>query len=332
MRSGITASIVLAFCLAAAGIAVADSVVFSETTPLADLGEIERRTRPPLYASRITAYGQGVDPAKESYVLHVPAQRPPQGYALLVFVPPWDEARLPAGWAAILDEHGVIFASAHHSSNQTDIRSRRMPLALIATASLTRKYAIDPSRVLIGGFSGGAIVAMRLALAYPDVFHGALLDSSGDPIGNVEVPIPSADLFRKFQEESRLFYITGDNEPKIQTESTTSMHSMRDWCVFHIDQVVMPHTGHDVANPSALDRALTALLGPETPSGDDLASCRAGVQSRLDARLRSVEELLAKGDKAAAGRALDEVDAEFGGLAAPRSLELDAKVAGLRGP
>src|SRR5215467_4456626 len=145
MRHGSTAGIVLALCLAGAGIALAENVVFTETTPLADLGEIERRTRPPLYAAKIAAHGQAVDPAREIYIVYVPAQKPPQGYALLVFVPPWDEARLPAGWAAILDEKGVIFASAQHSSNETDIRSRRMPLALIATANLTRKYGIDPS-------------------------------------------------------------------------------------------------------------------------------------------------------------------------------------------
>ena len=302
-------------------------VVLTQTTPLADLGEIERRTRPPVYASGIAAHGQSLDLSKESYVVHVPAQKPPQGYALLVFVPPWDQARLPPEWATVLDEKGVIFISASRSGNNADIRSRRMPLALTAAANMVQKYDVDPARVFIGGFSGGGRVAMRLALAYPDVFRGALLNSGDDPIGSLEIPIPPSDLFRKFQEESQLFYVEGDSEQAaIMSSRNQSIHSMRDWCVFHIDRMVMPLHGHDAATASALDRALTALLGPTAPPQDDLELCRAKVQSRLNARLKAVEDFLAKDDKTAARRALDEVDAEFGGLAAPKSLELNARL------
>jgi predicted esterase len=320
-------------CIACAAAAAPYEVVsLTQTTPLADLGEILRRTRPPVYVAKIAVHGQGVDPSKESFAVHVPPQKPPGGYALLVFVPPWDEAGGPREWASVLDEMGVIYVSAGHSGNDTEVRTRRMSLALIAAANMIQKYDIDPSRVFVGGFSGGARVALRLALAYPDVFHGAFLNSGGDPIGNIDIPIPPADLFAKFQEGSRLFYITGDNEPKIATETSGSRHSLLDWCVFHVDRMQSPYTGHAVASEMALEKGLTFLLAPATPSKDDLASCRAGVQSRLDTRLRSVEDLVAKGDKSAARRALDDLDAEFGGLAAPRSLDLNAKIGAIPGP
>jgi pimeloyl-ACP methyl ester carboxylesterase len=319
----------VALSLAAASPAAAqrqDRVTFAEPTPLADLAEIVRRTRPPVYGARIAARGQPVDVSKEHYLVYVPPRRPSQGYALLVFVPPWSKARVPADWASVLDEKGVIFASANESGNDTEVRSRRMPLALIAAANLMKKYGVDPSRVFVGGFSGGARVAMRLALAYPDLFRGALLNSGSDPIGTRDIPIPPADLFHTFQERSRLFYIAGDGDQMIVNWKNASMHSMRDWCVFHIAQAVMPHRGHDVATPSALEKGLTALLEAPPPGGDDLASCRSQLQTKRDAEMGAIERLIATDDRPAARKALDDLDAEFGGLAAPESLALDAKI------
>jgi len=301
-------------------------VVFTRTTPFADLAEIERRTRPPVYASKIVAHGQAVDISKEHFLVYVPSKKPPEGYALFVFVPPWDEPRLPPDWVPILDEKGVVFVSAWHSSNEADVRTRREPLALIAAANLIEEYNVDPSRVLVGGFSGGAEVAMRLALAYPDLFRGAFMNSGNDTIGNIQTPIPPADLFRKFQEDSRLFYVVGDGDGTRVNHQNASAQSMRDWCVAHVDHRVMPHMGHDVASARALEVALTALLGPAESAPGDLSSCRAGLDSKRAAKLQIVKGLLAKGDRAAARRALDDLDAEFGGLAAPESLDLDAKI------
>jgi dienelactone hydrolase len=324
------AAYVIAFCLAGAAAAAQsgrrDNAVFMRTTPLADLAEIERRTRPPVYASKIVAHGQAVDISKEHFVVYVPSRKPPEGYALLVFVPPWDEARLPPDWVPILDEKGVIFASASRSGNDTDVRTRREPLALIAAANLIQEYGVDPSRVLVGGFSGGGQVAVRLALAYPDLFRGALLNSGSEPIGSVQIPIPPADLFRKFQEDSKLFYVVGDNDTTRPSLQNASVQSMRAWCVSHVDHRVMPNMGHDVATASAFENGLSVLLSPVASAPGDLSSCRAGLISRRDAKMQIVQDFLAKGDHAAARRALDDLDAEFGGLAAPESLNLDAKI------
>jgi len=73
-------------------------------------------------------------------------------------------------------------------------------MALLAAYNTMKQYPVDPQQVYIGGFSGGARVALRLALGYPDVFHGALLNAGSDPAGTLDVPLPPADLFRRFQE------------------------------------------------------------------------------------------------------------------------------------
>ena len=322
------AACMIAFCLAGAAAPSGrqDDVVFTRTTPLADLAEIERRTRPPVYASKTAAYGQAVDISKERFVVYVPAHKPTEGFALFVFVPPWDEARVPPQWLSVLDEKGVIFASAEHSGNNADVRTRREPLALIAAANLIQQYGVDPSRVFVGGFSGGGQVAMRLALAYPDLFRGAFMNSGSEPVGSMQVPVPPAELFKKFQEDSKLFYVVGDRDSTRPSIQNTSVQSALDWCVSHVDHRVVMNMGHDVAGASAFESGLSFLLGPVESSPGDLASCRAGLISRRDAEMKIVRDAVAKGDHAAARRALDNLDSEFGGLAAPESLDLDTKI------
>ena len=53
------------------------------------------------------------------------AEQPPGGSGLLVFVPPWQEARVPPGWAGALDRNGTIFVSAAHSGNEENVMARR---------------------------------------------------------------------------------------------------------------------------------------------------------------------------------------------------------------
>src|SRR5581483_3382643 len=123
-----------------------------------------------------------------------------------------------------------------------------------------KTYGIDSSRVLVGGFSGGSRVALRLALAYPDVFRGALLNSDADPIGTTAIPLPPADLFHRFQEKSRLYYIMGDLDPAGRSMQAASEASVQSWCVFDVHAAAMPHIGHTTAAPSVLSLALDTLL------------------------------------------------------------------------
>jgi len=109
-----------------------------------------------------------------------PREHRRHGYALLVFVPPWPDARVPWGGPPSWNNTVVIFVSAANSGNDASILDRREPLALLAAQNVMRRYPIDPERVYVGGFSGGSRVALRIALGYPDVFHGALLNAGSD--------------------------------------------------------------------------------------------------------------------------------------------------------
>src|ERR1700756_5473113 len=269
-------------------------VVFTEYGELSSNTELLRRLLSPLAVARLEAElkrsGQrtaahAVNLAEEKFVVSVPSQRRPGGYGLLVFVAPWEDARIPQGWAAVLDRFGVIFASAARSGNSEDALGRREPLALLAAENLIRQYPVDAERVYIGGFSGGSRIALRLALGYPDLFRGAILNAGSDPIGTQELPLPPGELLWRFQSSTRLVYLTGERDTAHSIDDQVSLRSLHQWCVFNAESYVLPRLEHEVAPPEALARALGTLLEGAAPDPARLASCRSTIEAELAARL-----------------------------------------------
>lgn len=310
------------------------NVMFDQYSPLSASTEMLHRLLSPLTAQRVQAaltgrqipHTQSIDLLREKFVLYVPAQEPPGGYALLVFVPPWEDARLPAQWFAAFERHGFIVVSAADSGNDANVLDRREPLALLAAHNIMQRYRVDASRIYVGGFSGGSRVALRLAVAYPDLFRGVLLNAGSDTIGNAQVPLPPADLFHQFQ-ATRIVYLTGGRDAEHLDQDAKSRHSLQQWCVFDVTSESMPWTGHEVADASAFEHALAALTDAGKRDADKLAACNARIDQELAAQAREVEDLHARGSSAKARDALATLDERYGGLAAPRSLELAGKLA-----
>ncbi|HEX9158786.1 MAG TPA: PHB depolymerase family esterase [Rhizomicrobium sp.] len=308
---------------------------FADYTPLSSNRELTRRILSPLHEAELTKYlaqknerlsEHPVDLAQESFALYVPAREPPQGYGLVVFVAPWNEASLPGGWGSVLDEKGLIFVSAARSGNDQSAIGRREPLAVLAEQNVVHRYRVDPQRIYIAGFSGGSRVALRLALAYPDVFRGAVLNASSDPIGTESIQLPPKDLFFQFQEKAHLVYVTGDRDTSRVAFDLASMHSLRDWCVFNVEYQTNNFTGHQVMSPQALSRALDSLAKPIEADAGRLATCRAGVDADLESRLRQVQSLISAGNRDAARDSLKDIDTRFGGLGAPQTLALESEL------
>jgi pimeloyl-ACP methyl ester carboxylesterase len=311
-------------------------VVFTEYTPLAGAAEIVRRLMSPLNGLRVSRAIQGsgttvrdqvIDLSHEKFAVYVPAREPPDGYSLLVFVPPWPQAEVPRKWISTLDRHGMIFVSAANSGNEADTLDRRDPLALLAAHNILRRYRIAPGRVYIGGFSGGARIAERVALGFPDVFRGVLLDAGSDPIGSAEVPLPPSELLRTFQESTRVVYLTGGrDEPHLQMD-TVSRQSLTSWCVFDIAILDMPWVAHELADAGAFNNALRALEDRKDVPGQKLETCRARVARDMTQELDEVERLHSAGKAADARALLRKLDAHYGGLAGPRSIQLAEQLA-----
>lgn len=311
------------------------TVTFGEYTPLSSNVELARRLLTPFESAELPSLVartgkqlsvQPVDLAQESFVVYVPEQKPPAGYGLIVFVPPWDEARVPPEWIDTLDERGFIFVSAAKSGNDENPIGRREPLALLAEFNVAKRYPIDPARVYVAGFSGGSRIAMRLALGYPDIFRGAILNSGSDPIGNEIVPLPPKDLFEQFRDRTRLVYLTGDLDPYVRQADVASVHAMHDWCVAHVEARSMSGTGHALASASWFARALDLLAAPDEGDSESLTSCRAGIDADLKAKLDEAEKQVEAREGESARTLLEEIDRHFGGLAAPESLELKRRL------
>jgi dienelactone hydrolase len=312
------------------------NVVFSDYFPLSGTAELTHRTLSPLVnmeiarATRNAALRpQAIDLTQERFSVYVPAQRPSRGYALMVFIPPWQDAHVPEGWAMVLEHHGMIFVSAAKSGNEEKVLDRRIPLALLGAYNVMHKYPIDPERVYIGGFSGGSRVALRTALAYPDLFRGALLNAGSDPIGDGEELLPPDDLFAKFQ-NSRLVYVTGSEDTWNLQHDMASRDSMKAWCVFGTAIETMYRVGHEYAAPYSVDHAITTL--DQRPSVDQgkLTACRTRIAKELAADLLHIAELLDRDKAHDAWRSLIKADVRYGGLAAPEIDQLEQRIGARR--
>jgi hypothetical protein len=311
----------LAVSAAAQDTAFQDNVVFYLYAPQSDNHELLRRVLTPMawqQAQMQLDHGgqnlqpQSIDLAKERFGLYVPpGPPPPKGYALIVYVPPWEEAALPKDYAPVLDAHHMIFVTAAHSDNTQNVITRREPLAVLAAINVMHRYAVDPARVYVGGMSGGSRVAMRLALAWPDIFDGAFLNAGSDPIGDAAIPIPPADVFRRFQENTRLYYATGARDTGNLRLDVTSMSAMRDFCIFNTAQNIAPNVTHKVAAAEVFSEALDYLDAPPSTDAARLASCRAAI----DADIRAKEDAIAKGGSDADALRLD-LNNRYGGLSA----------------
>lgn len=255
-------------------------VTFDAYSPLSRRAEVAWRMatssqRPPEAPAAAAPADQPVDLAQERYVVYVPDEMPPKGYGVFVFVSPSPQAKLPQGWARVMNKRGLIFVSAANSGNEADVPSRRIPLALLGYENVRRRYRIDAERVYVGGFSGGARTALQIALGYPDLFRGVLLNAGSDPIGEGNARLPPGDLFRRFQESMRVAYVSGERDTFYTREDVISRRSMREHCVFNVSSDVTPRVAHEVAGAAALDHALDALEKPPNADRSELERCRA---------------------------------------------------------
>lgn len=312
-------------------------VIFGSYSPLARSDELMRRFLTPVtvddLTQRATRAGmvfdqQAVDLAKERFALFVPSAAPPaHGYALMVFVPPWDKAVVPPDWIPVLEKYGMIFVTAANSGNTADILQRRNPLALLGAYNVMQRYPVDPSRVYIGGMSGGSRVALRIALSYPDLFRGAFLHSGSDPIGNIQGPLPARELLHMFQESSRLVFFTGQTDLTNLYQDDDSRQSLRQWCVFDLYDETIPFIGHELGAGHDFEHAVLALQKHVAVGPDTLSRCRERHEKEIASKLQDVRHLMDQGKARDAASLLKKIDAHYAGLAAPESVTLAHRIA-----
>jgi predicted esterase len=301
----------------------ARDIAFDQPFPLAKNSVLLERLMSPRQRGRqlaaMAAKGEALAPypldfSAERFSFYLPNQMPTAGYGLLVFIPPWEDARLPQGWAPVLNRAGVIFATAERSGNPESIVGRRIPLAVNVALALAERYRVDPNRTYIGGFSGGSRVAMRAAIAFPDIFAGVLLNSGSDPIGNDHNSLPSPELMALLQTRTRFVFATGENDDINLSKDAETRISLSRWCVDAARTVSRPHAGHQFMDDNGLAEALGALDRPFLDDPARLNRCRASTDARLQVARAQATALYAQPQNSRIQEQLDRLDREFGAL------------------
>lgn len=304
-------------------------------SPLAEQHEFIRRALTPTTSDRMFRFEKEVGPPlvphpmilkDERLDAYIPKEMPPDGYGVIVFVPPANEWPVPRDYRKVLDQRGLIWVAARRSGNAQDVYDRRMPLALHALDWVERHYPVNRDRRYISGFSGGGRVAQRIALAYPDVFSGALLIAGSDAFDDNGTVVPPRELFERFRANTRVVYATGMQDPANRTRDELARTSMRRFCVNQLFRHVQSRTGHWIPNGRGFARALVDLDSPRSPSGDN-PTCSERLDAEVTAALAQVDALITAGNNDAAGNLLFEIDERYGGLAAPRSVDLARQLA-----
>ena len=114
------------------------------------------------------------DIRKEQFQLLVPkSYRPEEAWGLFIWISASDSPKIPEEWEAVLAARKLLFVGAFQAGNPRNIFDR-MRMAVDADVGMRKRYRIDPRRVYVSGFSGGARVASMLGVAYPDLFTGTI--------------------------------------------------------------------------------------------------------------------------------------------------------------
>ncbi len=312
------------------------SLRFDRLNPLAAKWEFARRVLLPTVddrlrrfeqASGVVAVEQTIDLADENFDLYVPREPPVDGYGLIVFVAPMERFPLPPDWKREFDRRGYLFVAAQRSGNDANVLERRIPLALHAYETLHARYRIDPRRRFVAGFSGGSRVAQRIAFAYPDLFDGALLFASSDPLGEPGAAPPLPELMDRVRRHSRFVFGTGGQDLPNRKRDARTRESFDTYCLYQYGTLSMPRLGHWVPAQRELRKALDMLEAPPQPAPVAIEQCIERMDAAVTAQLEAIEALLERGDSVAAGAALGELEERYGGLAAPRSVTLARRIA-----
>lgn len=293
--------------------------------------EFSRRLLSPISADDIARFleseGRSLapepfEPGGEAVDVFVPTQKPASGYGLIVFVPAGDDFSLPRDWMSSLERRGIVFVSLRRAGNDADVIGRRIPMVLHATDHAITALPIDPARVYVSGFSGGARLAQRVALAWPDLYSGSLQFAGSVVVGTHRLPPPPRELMSRFQDNTRVVMVSGNLDLPNRRNDAETREGLRALCVAGERGFGPARLDHWVPDGRAFARALEML---ETSVAVDPAA-QVECRRRLDADItRGLEAVKAEADRAQWHEAVDRLvalDDRYGGLAAPRSVEL----------
>lgn len=309
-------------------------LVLDAHAPFATQSEVARRLLSPVqrieFERALARSGGGLAdytfaPADAAFDVFVPALPAGERPGLLVFVPPVDAFAIPGAWRDALARHRLAMIVPRAAGNRRDMLEQRIPRALEALGLGMRRFAPDPARTFVAGFSGGARTAQMLAFAWPDRFRGVLQFAGSDPFGGTATPPPDATRMALLRTRMRIVHSTGSADAANLAIDARTRRSLAELCIANVSEVAQRRLGHGLPGARGFAEALDALLRPALAAADG-AACAARVRARIAAALDAAEADHAASRTAAARERLGALDLRYGGLASPRSEALAARL------
>lgn len=131
------------------------------------------------------------DPS-QSYALYVPSNYSPnRTWSVIFALDPGARGRVPVErFQAAADKYGYIVAGSNTSRNGSMTASLAAVQAMVMDVS--KRFAVESKRVYLTGLSGGARVAMQVALMSGSQIAGVIASSAGFPSGEPRKSVPFA--------------------------------------------------------------------------------------------------------------------------------------------
>lgn len=242
-------------------IGVRSPIAFKEDTPMAGAAQLKIRLRSMETPSALNV-------AQEEFEVIIPkGYKKEVPHGLFIWISPNDKAALPADWEKVLADEKLIFIGALRSGNNRETTAR-MQLAITANDQMRSLYSIDPARVYISGHSGGSRVASMLAVAYADMFNGAVCfmganfffpTQSKDGTTYEARYIPHPEIATQAQNESRIVLVTGDKDFNLDNTRAVYEQGFMANEFKHVKLFDIPGQGHGAPAKEWLEKALKFL-------------------------------------------------------------------------
>jgi predicted esterase len=266
--------------------------------------------------------------ADESFEAYVPhPYDPTKPYGVFVWVSASDRGSLPRGWRDSLEQLHLIAIGANNSGNERGV-AVRLGLAMDAVHNLKKQYAIDDTRIYIGGNSGGGKIASMLGVLFPDVFNGSVpivgvayfsaIPLADDPRRGwaASYAKPSAKWLEMSKNNTRFVLITGANDMNRDSiEGTYQRGFLKDGFSF-ASYIEVEGMGHATPDAGYFEKAIAKL---DEPLGD--FSTRDFEQAQTIERARRFAEA-----KRLYGLALLHADETLRAKIEPKLKEMDDKL------
>jgi dienelactone hydrolase len=212
------------------------------------------------------------DVTKEKFKLVVPKSYAHTAkWGLFVYINADDSPGLPAEYEPLLEKRKLLAVAAYKSGNSRNIFDR-FRLAIDAVVNLQKRFNVDPGRIYVSGFSGGARTASMLAVAYADLFSGAI------PLCGVnfytEIPsepgkhwpigyIPVKEAVAIAKSKGRYVLVTGEKDFNLANTKAVYEHGFKKEGFKFAKLLEVPGMSHSPCPAEWLDKGLDFLDKPK---------------------------------------------------------------------